>query len=190
VNEETGVTTIHYQGKLYNMSGYDIDMEKAAADIAEQIIGSYSGTLEDGTVVEVDVDLTVAESMSDVNESDHLLVITNLKGGKGWTPILGHKTAYLDSRSFRPTISRPLSWFGKNNARSAAHEVGHQMGLDHLKRPFNLMKSPGWGTHINRGQRGAIIENIDRGSLNVGSNSYSPARGIRLPYPRAESRYR
>jgi len=188
VNEETGVTTIHYQGKIYNQSRYNIDMEKASADIAEQILSSFSGEFEDGTVVEVDVDLTVAESMSDVKDSDHLLVIVDkLEGGRAWTPGLGHKTAYLDSRSFRPTIGRPSSWFGRNNARSAAHEVGHQMGLVHVEGIAyrrNLMVSGGTGARVTTSQRIDAINFIDSGQANRGPNSFQLRLGQPpIPWP-------
>jgi len=175
-DEETNTKTIHYQGKLYNQSGKRINIKKATADIAEQIKSSFSGELEDGTVIDVNVDLTFAESMSDVKDSDHLIVLTDdLPRGRGWTPDYGHKVAYVKASLF----TNPLTAILGLGPRTATHEAGHQMGLIHDGGLRNLMRSGGYGARLSNAQRIRAINFIDHGHANRGPNSIE----IRLGQP-------
>ena len=62
-------------GKVINFSDNDVDMDKAVSDITKSLEEAFSGNM-DGVKVNTTANFSVANSMNDVNDSDHLFVLT------------------------------------------------------------------------------------------------------------------
>ena len=176
------VATMHVTGKVINQSGDNINMKRAASDIASGITDAFSGAFKmNGQTYElqVDVKLEAVTSMNNVTESDHLFVFHDDDGisASGVTNMIGGKVINLAASDYAND-----NWFSNifrsNNTQTAAHEFGHAAGLLHesASGQKNLMIQSGGGTNVTSGQRAMMIEN--QKSINRGPNSY-----MRQPYP-------
>ena len=109
-------------------------MKRAAKDIVSDIKSTYEGKFEwsDNKTynLKVDMDLKVATSMKDVENSDHLFVLadSDSKGARGATSMLGGKVMTLASSDFANNnwLSNNLSY---NKTFTATHEFGHAIGI-------------------------------------------------------------
>ena len=171
---------MHVTGKVLNDSSNDIDMDFATNSISKAISRTYQGEMEN-VAFETDVNLSVAGSMDDITESDHVFVLTDKiiqpQEGTvyGVSNYMGGKVAFIDADYFTGIYDRML---GSRNYGSftAAHEFGHLLNLEHNKtNPFNVMRSNGMFYGINQSQLKQIYKNWSTGQLNYGSNT------VRLP---------
>ena len=192
VTQEGDEYTVHYQGKIINNSDKNIDMNAAAKEIAAQIekalTGQAVGLRGFKGKVKVNVDLQVAKSQSDINDSDHVIRIADMSpvenhplmksmgaDAKGFTPQLGSKISIVDVSNFRSS-SNPLSaLLGTLKGTSVTHEVGHQFGLKHPDSPIsggNLMnQGRGGSDSLTNFQRGTAVQNANtKGAVNLGNN--------------------
>ena len=182
--DKEGNLTLHYQGKIINNSDKKIDLEKATEEISNSIKKTYGGKITyNGEEVDlnVEVDLSVAESEDDISSSDHVLNIVDLGTRSdgvplGYTQLYGDKVSLLSPDNFRSDYN-PFSLFGAvSNNRTVVHEIGHQLGLQDRRlgaQPGrNLMNSgPGLrGNKLEPEQKTRAILNYTRGFLNRGNN--------------------
>ena len=179
---DNNVITMHMTGKVINNSGDNINMKRAANDIASGIDKSFSGKFKkDGVTytLKTDIQLEAVTSMNDVAESDHLFVMEDGEGGAGSDRGVinenGGKVMTLYAGDYRND-----NWFSNsflpNDTRSAVHEFGHAAGLIHSNLSGNLMKQRSSGTNVTSEQREKMYDR--RNTINRGPNSY-----FGLPYP-------
>ena len=153
---------IRITGKILNCSGKKVDMEKAKDDIANQIESSFSGTTTSGIPVTTTVDLQIVNSIKDVDQSDHLIYLSNgatLEDGsaaQGNVKDFGKMKAWVDAALFKG----PYDTWRKTGAKVAAHEMGHLLGLRHDGHLNNLMRSPRFGTNISSKQLSSIVKDL------------------------------
>lgn len=179
------VITMHVTAKIFNNSSDNINMKRAAEDIASDIKNTYEGKFEwsDGETynLKVDMDLQVANSMKDVENSDHLFVLADSdgKGARGATSMAGGKVMTLASSDFANN-----NWLSNhlfhNKTFTATHEFGHALGLSHSQNPFNIMKQRGVFHNSNENQRTIMLQqqyNINRGP------NYLDYANRKIPYP-------
>jgi RHS repeat-associated protein len=181
--KDDNIVTMHVTGKVINKSGDNINMNRAAKDIASDIDKTFSGEFEMDKIkytLKTDVQLEAVSSMNDVTDSDHLFVLADADGksARGATNMMGGKVMTIAASDYANNnwFSNTFSW---NNTRTAVHEFGHAAGLAHvsgLLNTFNLMKQNGSGESITSSQRTDMIYKWNK--INRGSNSY---RG--KPYP-------
>jgi RHS repeat-associated protein len=195
--------TMNVTGKVINISSNSkVNMTDAANRISSQIESSFSGDV-DGIKFSTNVSLSVANSMDDVSESDHVFALADFDNSgstgslQGYASSFGGKVAFIDADLFTG------SWDTKHNLGpgNAAHEFGHLAGLDHT---IGLMqKNPGgiWimsSTKVGSSQLTEIYKKHKAGKLNQGSNweyrkIMSPTAGgyiyKKMPFRGAASRY-
>ena len=179
------IVTMYVTAKIFNNSSDNINMARAAKDIVSDIKSTYEGKFEwsDNKTynLKVDMDLKVATSMKDVENSDHLFVLadSDSKGARGATSMLGGKVMTLASSDFANNnwLSNNLSY---NKTFTATHEFGHAIGLSHSQNPFNIMKQGGVVHNSNSNQRVIMLQ--QQNNLNKGSN-YLEYMGRKIPYP-------
>ncbi|WP_292267564.1 RHS repeat-associated core domain-containing protein [Butyricimonas sp.] len=181
--------TMHVTMKLMNLSSNSINMNYARRVIYNQLMSSYSGIVKEGVKFILDLDLSVAESMDDVAERDHLLVLADFEKRQdrwqkdnfddttinGVASRFGGLVAYIDADYFSGLWDR---FIGSTGERAAAHEFGHLAGLEHVRGfTFNLMKSdPGfpwyiWSKSLKSEQLESIHANWEKNMLNKGFNT-------------------
>ena len=185
-NNQLEKLTMHVTGKVLNDSPNNVNMDFATSSISKAIGRTYQGDM-DGITFETDVQLSVAESMNDVADSDHLFVLTDKiihplrKTVYGVSNYMGGKVAFIDADYFTGLYDRLL---GSRNYGSftAAHEFGHLLNLNHDDRnPFNVMRSNGMFYGIRSSQLRQIYGNWSSGTLNYGSNYFVTPLGQKRP---------
>ncbi|MCD7972629.1 MAG: hypothetical protein LUG18_08165 [Candidatus Azobacteroides sp.] len=140
-NKNITSITMNVTGKVLNMSnGGEIDVNEATGRIIAQLEASFSGDL-DGVSFTTRANLTVASSMNDVAENDHLFVLADISSHKGKTPNgvanqLGGKVAFISADYFRGPWDTTI---GNLGPAVAAHEFGHLANLKHS--PKGLMRA-------------------------------------------------
>ena len=183
-NVITGIT-MNVTGKVLNDSNNDVNMKKAVNTVAGAIKSSFRGRI-DGVKFSTNIQLSEANSMSDVQDSDHLFVLTDKilspKGGEitGATNVSGGKVAFIDSDYFVGPYDVTLGKLGEAG-RTTAHEFGHMVGLPHKINPFNLMRQGGAFRYVDGKELKNIYENWERGNLNIGVNYELNVFGKRRP---------
>ncbi len=191
-----GTLKIHYVGKLYNdsKSNYtQTQMEQFATQFKKDIESVWSGTFGDINI-ETSVDLTVANTMDDINEQDHVIYIgedyemdkydkigeestTNKQTANGKGSI-GGKYIAINNILLNNSVGTAM-----DNGRTIAHEFGHNLGLKHPntsnaqdpKYENNIMwqhNHPLAGKNILTPQLQMIINNSKNNKLNLHSNRY------------------
>ena len=177
---------MHVTGKVLNDSPNSIDMDFAVKSISKAISRAYKGNIDD-IAFETDVQLSIAESMDNVADSDHLFVLTDKiiqpKGKTiyGLSNYMGGKVAFIDADYFTGPYDRML---GSRNYGSftAAHEFGHLLNLNHSDRnPFNIMRSNGKFYGISSSQLYKIYRSWNAGILNFGLNYFVSPMRVKRP---------
>lgn len=178
IDQEARTLTVNYEGRLLNDTDQNLDLDQ----IKDQIKASFEETFGGGGLffdegyfsIESNIDLQVAESIEEVSDSDHLLVISDLSeldfysSGElnkvmGNVPRNSPKVAHIDVRNFN-------RFFRGNNIRAVNHEQGHQLGLVDVNLPGNLMQRGASGTRLDPKQRLIILQAVFSGSQNRGVN--------------------
>jgi len=170
------VITMHVTGKVFNTSSDNINVKRAASDIASGINSAFSGEFKVGDqtyTLQTDIQLEAVSSMGDVAASDHLfnIVDSDGEGARGAVNEIGGKVISVASVDYANDnlFSNTFSW---NNTRSAVHEFGHTAGLTHESASGwgNLMTQKGSGTNVTSEQRLTMMNAVS--SINKGTNSY------------------
>jgi len=127
--------TINFTGKFLNLSGKDVDMEKALSRIKNRMESVFKGENVKGVDMNLNFNFSVAESIKEVNEGDHLLILANgIKWNiPGIASDIGGTVATLDAEYFRGFYDSSI---GGEGVRTATHELGHLLGLDHVSSPL------------------------------------------------------
>jgi len=171
--------TIHITGKVLNEANSTVSASDLAKGLNDRL--NAQGVNEttsnaDGTTTTVnttfDSQFSGANSITEVDKSDHLLVIVNdvqgnadlnLGGGpaKGIAELNG-KISYVEATG---------NLVGMKNM--AFHEVGHNLGLQHPQsnNSNNPMSYTGQGSDFSRNQVSDIVYKANNGSLNAGTNT-------------------
>jgi RHS repeat-associated protein len=179
--KELSGVTMHVTGKVINVSRKDVDMSAATADITDQLQSSFQGEF-DGITFTTEANLSVANSMDDVDKSDHVFALADVSNGnvEGATVIgaanrFGGKVAFMDVDYFRGPWDK---YIGNTGERNAGHEFGHLTNLTHEGSYFNIMKQGAGNsffslsTNVTSKQLKRIYNS--RGLLNQGSNFEYP----------------
>jgi hypothetical protein len=204
INEQTGEynligVTMNVTGKVINISSNSkVDMAAATSKISNQIESSFNGKFDvngKDVAFSTNVNLSVANSMDDVADSDHVFALTDdlqspqRKTLQGISSDIGGKVEFIDVDYFSGWLDTSIGNVGQG---TAAHEFGHLAGLEHTSKLMH--KNPGgviWmsSTKLNSSQLKTIFNS--RGSLNKGPNweyrkIMSPAAGgyiyQKMPY--------
>lgn len=172
----TGVNIV-ITGKVINFSDTDVDMVSAVSAISSTIEHLFNGQY-DNLTVNTTVNFSVANSMEEVSEDDHLLVFANKgpnntiedeKGNQygimGVRNLFGGRVAFLDASLFADNL---MVHYG---ARTALHEIGHLFNLRHESGGFMLQGHQAYS--MSHAQICSIMLDYDLGNLNQGA-SYNP----------------
>jgi len=165
-------------GKLINFSNNNVNMQRALSDIKSLVETSYQGKNINGKDIKVIFDFSIAESMQDVLESDHLIVLAEGKNSDvpGTSNSFGGKVSTVDADYFTGPYD---VYFGEEGERTSAHELGHLLFLKHRNYDKSNLMSQGRaeirGNNINANQLKAILQNLI--FLNSGTN-YNPQNGL------------
>jgi len=168
--------TMHVTGVVINISGNKIDMNEVRSKIVSQLKSTYKGKI-DGANFSTEVNLSVINSMDDVLERDIVFALVNFHFPKenigilqGHANYLGGKVAFIEADYFRGFLDLSIGNIGQG---TAAHELGHLLGLDHTKGLMS--ENPGGvvrmtSTQINKMHFGRILDMYEAGKLNQGLN--------------------
>ena len=185
--------TMNVTGKVINISSNSkVNMADATKRISSQLESSFRGEIN-GVTFSTNANLSVANSMNDVSDSDHVFALANLESPSGTTlqgvaSSFGGKVEFIDADYFTGPLDTSIGNVGPG---TSAHEFGHLAGLKHSSGL--MMNQPGgilWmtSTKINSCQLNEIHSN--RALLNQGVNSerigtkVMPYRGSARPYVR------
>lgn len=147
------VVNIKFTAILANRTSQIIsseEMEKYKNDIINGIKQTYNGKMDDGTTVNVDVDITILPQGEHPEPftTRHAINIVDELVDKGHTAesIIGRDFMNIRLDVCRGELSDdPMD-------RSAAHEFGHLLGLDHVEEADNIMNQNTKGRVITGAQ--------------------------------------
>ncbi len=138
--------TMNITGKVMNISDSDIDMTAAIEGITAQLESTYKGKTKSGIKFTTNVKLTEAKSMDDVSDSDHVIALADMKSqnifGKEANGIVGQKygkVAFVNADYFTGPWDTS---YGNQGERTAAHEFGHLLGLEHSSGRIMATSNP------------------------------------------------
>jgi|GEM_PF-4972361 len=202
------VYNITLNAKVFNNTGQEWDITALAEKMKSQIEAVFSTSNIDGGVeVSTTVNIQAVTSLSQVKNSDHLIMI---ESNTRYNELAGANTntnGYSDAGGLKIVIPHKVAVdiLNDNNRRTMAHEIGHTGGLYHPndRRIFhgrvqgvytgtlgelerNLMTSNGEGLRLISGQMSAIYNNYVKGRLNqethfVTKTSYILTPALHVP---------
>lgn len=99
------IVTMHVRGKVIDYSSDNININRAASDIASGIADVFSGVFKDKGqtyTLQTDVQLDAVNSMDNVMDSDHLFVLHDADGqsARGAVNMIGGKVINLASSDY------------------------------------------------------------------------------------------
>jgi hypothetical protein len=172
------LVTIHLKGAVLALSditkgGGGCSNEK---NVENEYVKELNSTLnslklnqQDGISFRVEADFRLVKSMNEVSSSDHLVVISDkvngnadpdLGGGRsGGVALFNGKIAYVGN-------SKNTTWL----VQTTIHELGHNLGLEHVKTPGNFMSYDNWRTNFSPKQFNEVYRSIENKQLNQGAN--------------------
>jgi RHS repeat-associated protein len=116
-------------GVIYNLSGEQLDMPKIQAEMTSQICNAFNFK-DRGIVVTTAVNLRVVETLAEVAETDHLVLILNdndfeiVQSNARGVADLGGLKVVLPVKTIKNMLN--------GEKRTVAHEFGHTAGLYHV----------------------------------------------------------
>lgn len=133
--------TMHITGKVINVSSGDVDLDAAVTGITEQLEASFQGEIG-GVSFKTEAKLTVANSMDNITESDHIFALADIREYNGNTVTgganyFGGKVAFVDASYFKGPWDKNV---GNTGERTAGHEFGHLANLKHSGNFLNIMR--------------------------------------------------
>jgi uncharacterized protein RhaS with RHS repeats len=173
----TGIhNTIHMTGKVLDETANP----SRARDVANGLnkrLNSQTGSYKDNNGLTIstsfEANITVANSMEDVETRDHLLVIVDNVEGKG-DPTLGGGDA-IGLAAEPGKIGYVQAGSTEAMVNTAFHEGGHMLGLAHPKvnDSNNPMSYTGFGANFSTEQLKTLTNGYRNGTLNpnLGKNS-------------------
>ncbi|MCP9750044.1 hypothetical protein EGI32_03545 [Ferruginibacter sp. HRS2-29] len=166
--EVTGINyTLHATIKVLNLADGELNIKSLASDFQNQLSGALSGW-DSKDIFSTDIQVSVANSMDDVFDSDHLLAIVD--DVESMTDIFSDKTVGMARLNGKIAYAEKTSFGMLLNTMT--HEFGHNLGLGHSDDPDNYMSNAKsdrqnfTGTQIK-----TAFNNSMQGKLNKGSNS-------------------
>ena len=167
--------TLHATMKLINRSSDNVDMVRALQAITDGITETFSGEAEiNGFTfnVSTDIKIEVVESVDEIDESDHVMVLANtLTDGFGCArgaAHLGEKNSFVDADDFPDNGAK--GYLHYMNTTTARHEFGHMAGLEHQDGTVMMSGASVFNRNLTPKQRGYIISAFNGGNLNQGAS--------------------
>ncbi|MBR4647130.1 MAG: RHS repeat-associated core domain-containing protein [Bacteroidales bacterium] len=178
-NNGNKVINIHFTAALVNKSSRFISSEKMElykSSIETSLKNHYGGSYDDGTTVNVSVDLQIYDKddlsycLTDRHNifiKDHCSDYTKAgmaeEGGRDMELSLAVCDNINDQR-----VSNMSNTF----ERTVAHEFGHFLNLAHDKADNNLMNEKTEGTVITTGQNNTALSNFRSNKMNQGNGFF------------------
>ena len=184
------IINISFTATLANKTSQNIsaeEMEKYKNDIIAGIKKTFNGSLDDGTKVNVDVDITVLAkdekpepftTRHEINIVDELVDMEHTAES-----IIGGGFINIRLDVCRGELEDdPMD-------RSAAHEFGHLLGLDHVKDENNIMNPDAKGRVITGNQILEACGNFFNYDINRGILHLETLRKLRMQANKAHKHH-
>ncbi|EAY23896.1 cell well associated RhsD protein, putative [Microscilla marina ATCC 23134] len=174
----TVTETIHIRGKILDLIR---SPEKSkSSDLAKNVQAKLNGLVVSSTkgsvkkVIKFDADIKGAKTMSDVKDTDHLVVMVDDVKGKADPKLGGGSSAGVGRFGWMIAYVEEgnKSW----TTETVIHELGHNMNLEHTNESGNFMSYDSKRGHFSFGQLNSVVTDAKNKRLNLGQNHVHRAR--------------